>query len=248
MRSVYRLSRCNRSMVPSSFLYPSYERDRSISTLRKLGLAADAALTAFRNPKRDDAVAVLGETTGSIALQRMRDRMYQSPTGRDILKRKPVIREETIDLAALREKARPGTLGRGYVDFMDSHGFSPNERKPVQYVEDPELAYVMRRYREVHDFWHVLVDVETSVRGEIALKWFELVQTGLPMNALSAVVGPFALDVPTAAKVWAVDFPWAIEAGHRAEFLMNVAYEDCLDEDVDILREELRILRHPGMR
>lgn len=43
-------------------------------------------------------------------------------------------------------KALPdGTLGKGYYNFMDGHKFSPDSRSAVQFVDDPELAYVMRR-------------------------------------------------------------------------------------------------------
>ncbi len=45
-----------------------------------------------------------------------------------------------------------------------------------RFVDDPELAYVMRRMREVHDFWHVLFGCHTNVFGEIALKALEFVQ------------------------------------------------------------------------
>ena len=51
----------------------------------------------------------------------------------------------------------------------------------MNYIEDEELAYVMSRYREVHDFWHVLSGLPPTELGEITLKWFEAVQTGLPM-------------------------------------------------------------------
>lgn len=51
-------------------------------------------------------------------------------------------------------------------------------RPSVRFIDDPELAYVMTRYRQVHDFWHVLSGLETDVFGEIALKWFEFMQTG----------------------------------------------------------------------
>ena len=39
---------------------------------------------------------------------------------------------------------------------MDSHGFSPDERAPVRFIDNPDLAYIMLRYRQVHDFWHVM--------------------------------------------------------------------------------------------
>lgn len=44
------------------------------------------------------------------------------------------------------------------------------------FVDDEELAYVITRAREVHDFWHVLFDCHTNVFGELALKGLEFVQ------------------------------------------------------------------------
>ena len=46
---------------------------------------------------------------------------------------------------------------------MGDREFTPDERSPVHFVDDPELAYVMRRYREAHDFWHVLSGTGTTV-------------------------------------------------------------------------------------
>ncbi len=45
-----------------------------------------------------------------------------------------------------------------------------------RFVDDPELAYVITRAREVHDFWHVLFDCHTNVFGELALKALEFTQ------------------------------------------------------------------------
>jgi ubiquinone biosynthesis protein COQ4 len=64
---------------------------------------------------------------------------------------------------------------------MDARGFTPNNRDPVRLVDDIELAYVMTRYREVHDFWHVLLGLNADLLSEIAQKWVEMLQTGLPM-------------------------------------------------------------------
>lgn len=75
---------------------------------------------------------------------------------------------------------------------MRKRNFVPEERPPVRFLEDPELAYVAQRAREVHDLWHVLFECPTTLQGELALKWVELLQTGLPMCALS-VMG-IALD------------------------------------------------------
>jgi hypothetical protein len=49
---------------------------------------------------------------------------------------------------------------------------------PHRFVDDAELAYVVQRAREVHDFWHVLFGCHTNVFGELALKAVEFVQAG----------------------------------------------------------------------
>jgi len=46
----------------------------------------------------------------------------------------------------------------------------------------------------VHDFWHVLCGLPPTVLGELALKWVEMVQTGLPVAAFSGLFGPLALS------------------------------------------------------
>ena len=44
------------------------------------------------------------------------------------------------------------------------------------------------------DFWHVLFGLPPTVHGELVLKWFELVHTGLPVAAFSALFGPLRLS------------------------------------------------------
>ena len=63
----------------------------------------------------------------------------------------------------------------------------------MRFLDDADLAYVMQRYREVHDLHHTLLGMPTTLLGEIVVKWFEMLQTGLPMCALGAVFGPLRL-------------------------------------------------------
>ncbi len=106
------------------------------------------------------------------ALQYIRERMRTTPEGRDILLRRPLINSSIINISDLRSLPA-STFGAAYISYMDNHGFSMDERTPVIYIEDEELAYIMTRYRQIHDFWHVLCNIPPSVVGEIALKWFE---------------------------------------------------------------------------
>jgi len=70
---------------------------------------------------------------------------------------------------------------------------SPDERLPVQFVDDVELAYIMRRYREIHDLVHVVLGQPTNMLGEVTVKMFEGLQTGLFMCATGGIFGAFRL-------------------------------------------------------
>lgn len=80
-----------------------------------------------------DMVAALGETTSGIFLNRIRDQMLQDPEGRRILRERPVITSETMQLDTLRQLS-DGSFGREYVRFLDDQQVSPDTREPVRYT------------------------------------------------------------------------------------------------------------------
>ncbi|KAJ3092997.1 Ubiquinone biosynthesis protein [Quaeritorhiza haematococci] len=209
-------------------------------------LALRSAFAAFRDPTRGEMVATLGDTTGPLVLPRIRDKMLLDSTGRRILRERPVVNSSTVDLDTLRKTAAEGTFGREYIKFLDSHGVSPDTRTPVKYIQDPELAYIMRRYREVHDYWHTLTGLDISVEAEIALKWLEWVQTGLPVAFLSSVVGPLRLSQAERKSLFDKYAPWAVQCGARSTFLLNIMYEDYFNTPIDQMRQELRFLPPPS--
>lgn len=43
---------------------------------------------------------------------------------------------------------------------------TPDSRADVKFVDSEELAYVMLRYREVHDLLHTLLGMPTNMLGE----------------------------------------------------------------------------------
>lgn len=120
-------------------------------------------------------------------------------------------------------------------------------------MDDPELAYVMARYREVHDFWHVLSGLHTDVLSEIALKMFELLQTGtfpsipghtfspypgLPVCALSAVFGPLKLSMHEKTLLFTKYLPWVLKTYKKTPFLLNIYYEQHLETSIEQLRNQ----------
>ena len=103
-----------------------------------------------------DMIATFGEVTGPPSLQFMLKKMQADPDGQRILEERPRILTSTVDFTALR-KMEDGTFGREYVRFLDDFNLNPDSRRAVEFVDDEELAYVMQRYREVHDLLHTLL-------------------------------------------------------------------------------------------
>ena len=229
--------------------------DGTSSWKQRLVVALRSASTAFRDPTRDDAVAALGEVTGTLALQRILQQMQQHPEGQLVLKDKPIVDKAHIPYDTFLEQAKriPDTppdqitFGQAYGQFLSHHGFDPDERKPVQHIEDPELAYVILRYRQCHDYWHTLTGLPPTVLGELGLKWLELFQTGLPIAALSGTIGTLGLSAKQQNILWNVYVPWAIRVHHQQQAadingsLMTVYYEKEFDTPLVKLRERLQI-------
>uniref|UniRef100_A0A671FN38 Ubiquinone biosynthesis protein COQ4 homolog, mitochondrial n=1 Tax=Rhinolophus ferrumequinum TaxID=59479 RepID=A0A671FN38_RHIFE len=225
----------------TSLLYPEHI---PTSPLQKALLAVGSAGMALYNPYRHDMVAVLGETTGHRALKVLRDQMKKDPEGAKILQERPRISLSTLDLGQLQSLPE-GSLGREYLRFLDVNRVSPDTRAPTRFVDDEELAYVIQRYREVHDMLHTLLGMPTNMLGEIVVKWFEAVQTGLPMCILGALLGPVRLSAQNLQVLVSELIPWAVQNGRRAPCVLNLYYEQRWEQPLTSLREELGITDPP---
>ncbi|KFW05917.1 hypothetical protein N326_04939, partial [Eurypyga helias] len=181
-----------------------------------------------------DMVAVLGETTGCLALPNLRDKMKHHPEGYRILQERPRIRLSTLDMARLRGLP-DGTLGREYVRFLEDNKVSPDTRMPPKFVDDEELAYVIQRYREVHDLMHTLLGMPTNMLGN---------QTrNVEINTVtSCIVCSRKLQLLATELV-----PWAIRSGRNASCVLNVYYEQRWEQPVESLREEIGIFSPPAI-
>uniref|UniRef100_M4BEW1 Ubiquinone biosynthesis protein COQ4 homolog, mitochondrial n=1 Tax=Hyaloperonospora arabidopsidis (strain Emoy2) TaxID=559515 RepID=M4BEW1_HYAAE len=223
-----------------------YDAHIPTTPLQKLVLAVTSAVTVFANPKRGDMLAILGDVTGRDALRRIHAHMCADPIGSRILADKPVIRNHKIDRESLR--ALPSnTFGHQYALFMARHSFDADDRSLVRYVDDPELAYVMQRHRESHDFWHTLFGVPPTVLGEIALKYVEMAHAKLPVSALSAFVGPLRLSSDDRWLLLNVYVPWACRAAKKVHSLHCIMYEEEFETPIEELRQRLNIEVAPSL-
>ncbi|KAE8262412.1 hypothetical protein A4X03_0g2473 [Tilletia caries] len=217
---------------------------RPLSPFQKVFLTIGSALASLHNPARADMIATLSETSGEPFLPRLRDQMLASAEGRGLLFDQPTISSATVSMHHLRS-LREGSLGRAYVDWLEWCGVTPDTRAPVQYVDDPELRYVMQRYRESHDIYHLLCLMPTNLLGETVVKYFEYAHFGLPVALLSSIGGPVRLVTNERTRGMVLDplftklVPWAVRNGTHVQPLIGIRWEDRWEQDFGELRREL---------
>ncbi|MEW5299006.1 MAG: hypothetical protein WDW38_004919 [Sanguina aurantia] len=209
---------------------------------QKAALTVLSAVGALLRPGRADLVGVVGETTGVGAAKQLRDRMRADATGRMLLQGRPRVTNASV---ASCWDMEPGTFGAAYAQFMGDRNFQADSRPPVRFVDDAELAYVLTRAREVHDFWHVLFDCNTDIFGELAIKGLEFVQTGLPMSGLAVAGAQWRLPASDRRLLNTIYMPWALRAGIACTDLICLDYEQHFQEDLDELRKRWKIITAP---
>ncbi|KAJ7814443.1 ubiquinone biosynthesis protein COQ4, mitochondrial [Mycena olivaceomarginata] len=205
---------------------PAYEGHIPLGWFENGVLAVGSALMSLADPRRGDMVAALGETTAGPSLPRLRDIMLESAEGRQILKDRPRINSSTVDMAKLAELPE-GTLGRAYITWGEVH-----------YIDDPELAYC-------HDFYHCIVNLPVSVEAEIAVKYFEFANLGLPLAALSAIFGPLRLNSAQLQRLFSEYVPWALRCGGSARSLITVRWEHRWEQNIEDMKKELGLWDAP---
>ena len=207
-------------------------------------------------------IAALGETTAGPSLPRLRDLMLESAEGRRILKDRPRVNSNTINMDRLAQYSE-GTFGRAYVTWLERCGVTPDTREPVSipalhieylvltsfnqvhYINDPELAYVIQRYRECHDFYHCICNLPVNVESELALKYFEFANLGLPMTGIAALFGPIRLTDQKRARLFSEYVPWALKCGGSAQSLITIYWEERWEQDVSTMKKEFGIWDPP---
>lgn len=216
--------------------YPSY---KALSASQKALVFTTSAFRALCDPTRADAVGVVGEVTAGPFLRRMHEYMLRDPDGARILSERPRISNDLPHLQFDQLAKLPvGTLGHSYFQFMNSHGYSADERPVVRFVDDPDHAYIWQRYREVHDFWHVLLGQPPTVLGELTVKWTEWVQTKFPIGLFAGIGSSLVLLSPEKRRfLVSTAVPWVVEnVPNFRKNMLCIPYESLLTTPLDDIR------------
>lgn len=170
------------------------------------------------------------EITGRPRYRRLLAELAHTPEGQRLLAERPELSSTHVDFAHLR--ALPAsTLGGAYARHLDDNGITADyQAAATRHVDDPDMAYLMRRFRQTHDVWHALLGLGITGHEEVLIHWFSYGQLRLPVSALIMVFGTMKHLV--LEKRWAAlrhSMLEAYRAGRDAAPLLPVIWEDLWD-------------------
>ncbi|VDM82690.1 unnamed protein product [Strongylus vulgaris] len=204
-------------------------------------LGVGSAAMAISDPRRGDMVAAMGEATAfESVLERIRQRMASDVLGARLLAERPRVTNTSVNRAYL-SSLPDNTLGKEYAKFLDGLHTSPDARPPVRFIQNKDHLYVMQRYRETHDFNHVLLQMPTNMLGEVTVKYFEGIQFGLPMCVTAGIFGAGRLRTKHRHRFLTKHLPWILEQATKARFFMAVDWENHWEETISALQEQLDV-------
>lgn len=227
---------------------PRYEGHVPLYLHEKMLLFAISGIRAFFHPENGINIVQLGEATAfPIFLENLKQTMLADETGRRILRDQPNVRTDILDMDKL-SKLPKNTFGYTFYKWLEKEKVSPDTRAPVTYIDDPIHAFVFKRYRQCHDFYHALNDLPIIIEGEIIVKALESANMGIPMATLGWMLAPLRLKKAQRDRLYGTYLPWAIKTGLTCKPLINVYWEELLEKDVEELRQELGIKMPPDLR
>jgi ubiquinone biosynthesis protein COQ4 len=164
------------------------------------------------------------------------------PTARALLARQPELRSDQVDYDALR-RLPPTTLGGAYVRHLDANQITADyQAAPTTFVDDPDMAYFMRRFRQTHDVWHALLGLGIAGHEEVVIHAFSWGQLRLPVSAMVVFFG--TLKHIVLERRWGAlrhSLREAYELGRDAPPLLAVRWEDHWHEPIEDVRARYRV-------
>ena len=203
---------------------------------------AQAVVRTMRDSTQTQEIHRVEEITGRPRFRHLLAEFRASAEGQRILAERPELSSEQVDYAALRELSAT-TLGGAYVQHLDRNGLSADyQAAATRYIDDPDMAYLMRRFRQTHDVWHALLGLGVAGHEEVIIHWFAYGQLRMPVSAMIMVLG--SLKHLVLERRWGALRHSAMEAyraGRDAAPLLAVIWEDRWTDDLDDVRADVGI-------
>ena len=215
-------------------------RIQPLRALRALG-------RILRDPNDTEQVFEILGAMGGRAIRRRVAALRKTEDGRTLLDSQPNLLDALHGTKA--DDFAPGTLGRGYHEFLQREGITTDGLVAVSDASTENLSddtlFLSERMTKSHDLWHVVAGYEGDVIGEAALLAFTYAQVRNP--GILLLVG--ALYVTAAGKLGVRPvIREAYRRGKRARDLVGAHWEDLLHRPLAEVREQLGIDPPPPYR
>ena len=208
---------------------------------RRASRFAGALARVLWDSERTDEVVVGEEIICQAQLAYwVRSGIFDSGEGAQLLRDRAELSE--TDIGPLR--ALPdGTLGREFVRFLDEQGISLSGlAQPTPYTEDDHASYLMKRVRQSHDLWHVLLGLGTKGHEEVLVHCFSVAQTGFPYSLI--IIGLGSIKHMLLEGRWdtlARATRQAYGIGRQAAPLLTAYWERRWEQPLDDVRREFGV-------
>ena len=198
---------------------------------------AKAVVRVMADSTKTHEIHRVEEITGRPRYRRLLKEMAATTEGQRLLAERPELSSDHVDYDYLRSLPET-TLGGAYARHLDRNGLSADyQAAATRHVDDPDMAYLMRRFRQTHDVWHVLMGIGITGHEEVLTHWFTWGQLRLPVSAMIMFFG--SLKHFVAERRWGIVRHGAIEAyrsGRDAAPLLGVYWEDLWEKPLADVR------------
>lgn len=211
-------------------------------TTRELLLVLGAFVRVLRDSNRIDDIHLVADITGRGRFERVLTELRRREEGRELLCDRPTLGSGDIDLEAMRA-LRPATLGGALARHLDAHRLELYDGPPSSvHLRDADVRYLVHRYRQLHDIWHVLLGLGTAGHEEVLVHAFTLGHLRLPNSALIVVFG--GLEHMLFERRWQAlrrDLWRAYERGRHASDLLTFPWPESWALPLDEVRRRVNV-------
>ena len=202
-----------------------------------------AIVRVMADSRKTHEIHRVEEITGRPRFRAIRAEMERTPEGQRLLAERPELSSELVDYDALRRLPET-TLGGAYVRHLDGNGITADyQAAATRHVDDPDIAYLMRRFRQTHDVWHALLGLGIAGHEEVIIHSFSYGQLRLPVSAMIMLFGSIKHIV--LERRWGAlrhSMLEAYRAGREAAPLMPVYWEDLWEAPLETVRVAYNVI------
>ena len=212
------------------------------ATLRDSYRVGQAVVRVLGDSTKTHEIHRVEEITGRPRYRRLLTEMKSSSDGQRLLAERPELASDRVDYDLLRTLPHD-TLGGAYAHHLDANKLSADyQAAATRHVDDPDIAYLMRRFRQTHDVWHTLLGMGIEGHEEVLIHWFTFGQLRLPVSAMIMLFGSMKHIV--LERRWNAirhSLMEAYRAGRDAAPLMPVIWEDLWERPLDDVRHAYNV-------